>query len=177
MRIVQLSAEEIDLLRPQLSALLIDAVEGGASVSFLAPLARETADAYWRSVGADVTGGTRIVFVATLGDQVKAQLAGCVHLAIATQPNARHRVEIQKLLVHSAYRRRGLATALMAAAEEEAQKLGRSLIVLDTEQDSYAERLYERLGYCRAGVIPHFARSSSGALHGTVLFYKQLGIG
>jgi acetyltransferase len=174
MNITQLSAQEIDKYCPELSALLIDAVEGGASVSFLAPLAREAADAYWHGVSADVARGTRMVFVARVDDQI----AGCVHLAIATQANASHRAEIQKLLVHSAYRRRGLATRLMAAAEEAAQKLGRSLVVLDTEQDSHAERLYERLGYQRVGVIPEFARSSStGALHGTVLFYKQLGIG
>jgi ribosomal protein S18 acetylase RimI-like enzyme len=173
MNITQLSAQEIDRYCPELSALLIDAVDGGASVSFLAPLAREAADAYWQAVAADVAEGTRMVFVARIHDQ----MAGCVHLAIATQPNANHRAEIQKLLVHSAYRRRGLATRLMAAAEEAAQKLGRSLVVLDTEQDSHAERLYERLGYRRAGVIPEFARSSTGALHGTVLFYKQLGMG
>ena len=173
MSIEQLSAAQIETLRPELSALLIDAVDGGASVSFLAPLAREAADAYWQGVGADVVSGARAVFVA----MVEGQVAGCVHLAMAGQPNARHRAEIQKLLVHSAYRRRGLATALMAAAEAEAQRLGRSLVVLDTEQDSHAERLYAQLGYLRAGVIPHFARSSSGDLHGTVLFYKQLGLG
>ena len=173
MSIERLSAAQVDALRPELSALLIDAVDGGASVSFLAPLAREAAGAYWQGVGAEVASGTRAVFVAT----VERQIAGCVHLAIAGQPNARHRAEIQKLLVHSAYRRRGLATALMAAAEEEAQRLGRSLVVLDTEQESHAERLYERLGYHRAGVIPQFAASSSGDLHGTVLFYKQLGLG
>jgi ribosomal protein S18 acetylase RimI-like enzyme len=171
MDIAQLAAEEIAAFRPELSALLIDAVDGGASVSFLAPLAREAADAYWQGVGADVASGTRVVLVARSGGQV----AGCVHLAIATQPNARHRAEIQKLLVHSAHRRRGLARALMAAAEDEAQRLGRSLLVLDTEEGSHAERLYEQLGYQRAGVIPQFARSSSGGLRGTVLFYKQLG--
>jgi GNAT superfamily N-acetyltransferase len=167
---MQLSVDDIDSLRPQLSALLIDAVDGGASVSFLAPMARDAADAFWQGVGADVAGGTRLVFAA----KVDRCVAGCVHLVVATQPNARHRAEIQKLLVHSAYRRRGLATALMAAAEEAAQRIGRPLLVLDTEEGSHAEKLYERLGYVRVGSIPRFALSSSGELHGTVLFYKYL---
>ena len=171
MGIEQLSAEEIGFHLPGLSALLIDAVDGGASVSFLAPLARDAADGFWHGVAADVVQGTRVVLVAMINGQV----AGCVHVAIATQPNAAHRVEIQKLLVHSAYRRRGLATALMAAAEDATQRLGRILIVLDTEAASVAAQLYVRLGYQRVGEIPQFARSSSGELHGTVLFYKQLG--
>ena len=179
MSIVQLSAEGISARLPELSALLTDAVDGGASVSFLAPLARATADGFWHGVAADVAQGTRVVLVAT-GDGfegVKEQIAGCVHVTIATQPNAAHRVEIQKLLVHSAHRRRGVATALMAAAEDAARTLGRTLIVLDTEAGSVAEQLYAQLGYQRVGQIPQFARSSSGALHGTVLFYKQLAEG
>ncbi len=173
MEIIQLSAQQIEANGSVLAALLIDVVEGGASVSFLAPLAQEKADAFWQQVGSDVAGESRIVLVS----QVDGEIVACVHLALATQPNAGHRAEIQKLLVRSAYRRQGLATQLMVAAEAEAQRLGRTTIVLDTEVSNPAEELYTRLGYRRAGVIPEFARSSNGALHGTVLFYKLLGAG
>lgn len=171
MSVTQVSAQELEAKASDLSALLIDVVDGGAAVSFIAPMTQDAADAFWQGVAADVARGTRLVFVT----QVDGRVAGCVHLAVATQPNGTHRAEIQKLLVHSAYRRQGLATALMAAAEAEAQRIGRTLIVLDTEQGGVGELLYERLGYQRAGVIPGFARSSyTGTLHGTVLFYKQL---
>lgn len=168
MSVTLFSSEEIHARRSELSDLLIDVVDGGAAVSFLAPLAQESADRFWDGVAADVAAGTRLVFVA----QVESCVAGCVHLVLATQPNGQHRAEIQKLLVHSAYRRRGLASALMQAAEAEARRIGRTTLVLDTEQGAIAEQLYERWGYQRAGTIPQFARSSSGGLHATVLFYK-----
>jgi GNAT superfamily N-acetyltransferase len=171
MEITKLSADECGLYQVDLSDLLIDAVDGGAAVSYLAPLGRDAADAFWQTVADDVAKGTRVVIVALIDNHV----VGCVHLSLAMQPNGRHRAEIQKLLVHSAYRRRGVATALMAAAEAEAQGMGRSLLVLDTEAGGLAEQLYEQLGYQRAGVIPLFAASSSGGLHSTVLFYKHLG--
>jgi GNAT superfamily N-acetyltransferase len=170
MTIAHLSADEIHALRPELAALLIDAVDGGAAVSFLAPLSHVAADTFWQGVAADVVAGTRLVLVA----KVDGRVVGCVHLAIATQMNAPHRVEIQKMLVHSAYRRRGLATALLAAAEAETVRLGRTLIVLDTEEGSAGETLYAKCGYQRAGLIPNFARSSGGGFHATVLFYKML---
>jgi ribosomal protein S18 acetylase RimI-like enzyme len=174
MSVTQLAPEEIEEKGPELAELLIDVVDGGAAVSFIAPMMQEAADVFWQGVAADVARGTRLVFVA----QVDGRVVGCVHLAVATQPNGTHRAEIQKLLIHSAYRRQGLATALMAAAEAEAQRIGRTLIVLDTEQGSVGEHLYERLGYQKAGVIPGFARSSyTGTLHGTVLFYKHLNRG
>jgi GNAT superfamily N-acetyltransferase len=171
MSVALFSGEEIHARRSELSELLIDVVDGGAAVSFLAPLAQESADGFWDGVAADVAAGTRLVFVA----QVENCVAGCVHLVLATQPNGQHRAEIQKLLVHSAYRRHGLAGALMQAAETEARRIGRTTLVLDTEEGAVAEQLYERWGYRRAGMIPQFARSSSGGFHGTVLFYKLLG--
>ena len=173
MKITKLAADEIHSLRSQLSDLLIDVVDGGAAVSFLAPMPRDAADAFWQGVADDIAKGTRTVLVAVIDDRV----VGCVHLALAMQPNGRHRAEVQKLLVHSRYRRRGVATALMTAAEAEAQGMGRSLLVLDTESGSLGEQLYMQLGYQRAGVIPHFARSSNGNMHATVVFYKQLKVG
>lgn len=153
-----------------LAELLINAVDGGASVSYLAPMNWGDADAFWRASAADVAAGSRTILAA----HVDGQVVGCVHVAYAGQPNAHHRAEIQKLLVHSDWRRRGLATLLMAAAEAAAMAHGRHLIVLDTQQGSGAELLYARLGYTRAGVIPGFALSSAGTYDGTVLFYKQL---
>ena len=170
MEIKQLTAAEIDALLPGLTDLLIDAVDGGASVSYLSPVSPEEARRFWHNCAAEVRDGSRIV-LAALAD---GQVVGCVHVSPAGQPNGHHRAEVQKLLVHSAWRRQGIASRLMAAAEAATTAHGRWLLVLDTQEGSDAERLYERLGYARAGVIPHFAQSSAGDYLGTVLFYKQL---
>jgi ribosomal protein S18 acetylase RimI-like enzyme len=101
-------------------------------------------------------------------------LVGTVQLALATKPNGRHRGEVQKLLVHTTARRRGIAQKLLDAIERAALEAGRSLLVLDTEQGSDAERLYRRAGYSEAGVIPRFAATTAGPLTATVIFYKEL---
>lgn len=152
-----------------LSRLLMDSVDSGASVGFLAPLSAEAAKAYWVTVKAEL-GRARIL----LGAWRNGVLVGCVQLALAQKANASHRAEVQKLLVLSGERGRGLGRGLMAAAEVMARECRRSLLVLDTQSGSVAEGLYERLGYRRAGEIPGYALSAGGGLHATVLFYKQL---
>jgi GNAT superfamily N-acetyltransferase len=97
-----------------------------------------------------------------------------VQLALVTKQNGLHRAEVQKLLVHTDFRQRGIARALMSAVEEAARAVGRTLLVLDTEQGSIAEQLYERCGYARSGIIPHYALSTDGSLITTVVFYKLL---
>jgi ribosomal protein S18 acetylase RimI-like enzyme len=153
-----------------LDTLLRDAVEAGASVGFLPPLAPEESRAFWQGTLNEVAAGTRLA----LGAWRDEQLVGTVHLALATKPNARHRGEVQKLLVHTTARRQGIARKLLDAIERAARESGRTLLVLDTEQGSDAERLYRRAGYSEAGVIPHFAATTAGPLIATVIFYKDL---
>ena len=151
--------------------LLRDVVDGGASVNFVAPLDAAIACAYWEKAAADVVSGQRIVITAI----EDGQIVGCAHLAPATTPNGHHRAEVQKVLVHSAYRRRGFAQALMAAIEDEARAIGRWLLVLDTEEGSGAQAFYERLGYTNAGGIPEFALSADGTSYrANVYYYKKL---
>ena len=151
------------------SRLLQDAVHSGASVGFLAPLSAEDAERYWAQVLQDVQDQTRILLAVREGDEV----LGAVQLALDAPPNGRHRAEVQKLFVHTAHRRQGIARALMAALEVAARKAGRTLLVLDTSGDEASE-LYLHLGYQRAGVIPQYALSSDGILAATQIFYRLL---
>lgn len=155
---------------PDLIEILRDVVNAGASVGFLPPLDADEARAYWEDVVADLPGGYRIMLVARQGTRV----VGTVQLDLAKRPNGRHRAEVQKLLVHRSVQHRGIARALMAEAERQAQAAGRSLLVLDTRQGDLAEALYERIGFVRAGVIPEFALNAEGGRDATVLFYKIL---
>lgn len=165
----RLTAISPDDLR-DLVGLLTDAVADGASVGFLAPLPEAAAATHWRSLEPEVTTGSRLLFVA----RHDGRIVGSVQLALAGQPNAGHRAEVQKLLVHTAARRRGLGARLMAAAERAAAAAGRTLVVLDTRTGDAASRLYERLGYTLAGTIPGYARSSAGRLEGTSIYYRTL---
>ena len=154
----------------ELSALLMDAVEGGASVGFLSPLSPEEAAGYWRSVADALSWGLELLVAKDGGRTV-----GTVQLAPCGKPNGRHRAEIQKLFVLSEYRGQGIGSALMAATEDRARRIGRSLLVLDTHTGSKAEALYVRLGWERAGIIPDYAASPDGVLHATTFFYKRIG--
>lgn len=148
-----------------------DSVASGASVGFLPPLAEGEARAYWQGVLADVAEGKRVLLVARKGGRA----VGTVQIELPSKPNARHRAEVQKLLVHTSARRQGLGRALLAAIEAEALALGRLLLVLDTRQGDSAEPLYHSHGYTRAGEIPHYARNGDGGLDATVIFYRWLG--
>jgi acetyltransferase len=154
---------------PAYFELLRDSVDSGASIGFLAPLAAEEGRQFWRAVLSELADG-RVL----LGAFTEGKLVGSVQLAPVPKPNGRHRAEVQKLLVLRAFRGRGIGAALMAAAERKAAELGRWLLVLDTVPGQPAERLYERLGYQRAGVVPDYAERSSGGFEPTVIFYKKL---
>ena len=149
--------------------LLRDAVDAGASVGYLAPLADDDARTFWRAVKSELAEG-RVL----LGAYVDGRLVGSVQLAPVAKPNGRHRAEVQKLLVLREFRHRGIGTALMAAVERKAKELGRWLLVLDTVPQQPAERLYEHIGYRRAGVVPDYAEKSGGGFEPTVIFYKKL---
>lgn len=153
-----------------LAMLLRDAVDSGASVGFLPPLAATEEEEFWAGVKQSVAAGTTLLLVA----EEAGQLLGTVQLALATKPNGLHRAEVAKLLVHSRAQRRGIGRQLMLAVEELARQHQRSTLVLDTLQGAGSEQLYQQLGYVAVGAIPQFARVSSGALEATVVYYKLL---
>jgi len=168
--IVAFTPEQAEAEIGQLSDLLMDAVDSGASVGFLPPLVRPAADAYWRSVIAAMLDGSRVLLVAMEGDV----LQGSVQLQLEMRANGNHRAEAMKLFVHRRARRRGLAKGLMSAVESTAGKLGRTLLLMDTRKGREAHRMCESLGYTQFGEVPNYARSADGQLHTTVFFYKQL---
>jgi GNAT superfamily N-acetyltransferase len=169
-RIAVLSASEYEAAIPGLAALLVDAVDGGASVNFLAGLDEATAAGWWRDRVANVADGTISPFVTFDGDRV----VGSVLLIRSWNPNSPHRAEIAKVIVHRSARRRGIAAALMAAAEEVAVSEGRWLLFLDTETGSGAEAFYRSLGWNEAGTIPNYALLTDGTLSPATWYWKDL---
>lgn len=153
-----------------LADILVDVVEGGASVGFMLPLTHARALAFWEGVLASAARGERIVLVAE-DDQ---GLAGTVQVIVAMPDNQPHRADIAKMQVHSRARRRGLGEMLMRAAEDCARSEGKTLLVLDTVTGGDAERLYTRLGWQRAGVIPGYALWPAGGLCSTTVFYREV---
>ena len=153
----------------ELATVLIDCVEGGASVSFMHPLSRDRAVAFWRRVAHGVAAGERALIVA----EDAQGLCGTVQLVLDQPENQPHRAELSKMLVHRRARRQGLGAALMRAAEAAARECGKTLLVLDTANDE-AERLYERLGWTRVGMIPDYALLPHGGLCGTTVYYRNL---
>lgn len=173
--IARLTADEFSAALDEFAHLLIDAVESGGSVSFVAPLSVDRARAYWHEIGTTIASGQRLAWAAWDDDlPVGARLVGCVLLEFSTTDNGRHRAEVQKMLVHRAYRGLGIAKRLMATMEDAARAAGLKLLVLDTEKGGNGEQLYERIGYQRAGEIPQFARMGDGSLIATVFFYRLL---
>jgi GNAT superfamily N-acetyltransferase len=154
----------------ELSDVLIDCVEGGASVSFMLPIARATAVAFWRSVAAGVERGERILLAAENAD---AAIIGTAQVILAQPQNQPHRADIAKMLVHRCARRLGAGAALLAAAESAALGAGKTLLVLDTASGD-AERLYARHGWQRCGVIPGYALLPGGGLCDTTVFFRTL---
>ena len=154
-----------------LADVLIDCVEGGASVSFMLPLTRERVGLFWRHVADAVGQGERVLFVAEDSEGVCAT----VQLIFDLPENQPHRADLAKMLVHRRARRRGVAAALMRTAEAAARECGRTLLVLDTVTGGEAERLYARLGWNRVGVIPNYALFPQGGFCSTTVFYRNLG--
>ena len=163
-----LSAEEVLAGADALAEVLLDAIAGGASVSFMADLTRAQAIAYWRRIAESAARGERVVFV-------EGEFDGTAQLVLDTPPNQPHRAELAKMLVHRRARRRGLGRALFAAVEEEARRRGRTLLTFDTLTGSEAERLYLACGAEKAGVIPDYALlPGGGAPAATTVFFKRL---
>jgi len=154
-----------------LADVLIDCVEGGASVSFMHPLTRDRAAAFWRRVAQGVAAGQRALLIA----EDDHGLCGTVQLVLDLPENQPHRADVTKMLVHRRARRHGLGAALMRAAEEAARDCGRTLLVLDAVTGGDAARLYERLGWVRVGDIPGYALFPRGGLCSTTVYYRNLG--
>ncbi len=153
-----------------LSDVLIDCVEGGASVSFMLPMSRAKADAFWRSTAASVARGERVVLAA---EDAAGTIVGTAQVILAQPENQPHRGDLAKILVHRRTRRRGVGAALLVAAERSALSAGKTLLVLDTASDD-AERLYARQGWQRCGEIPNYALWPDGRPCATTFFYKFL---
>lgn len=163
-------AERVDeRLAAGLAEVLVDCVEGGASVSFMLPLSHERAAAFWREVGAGVAAGERALFVA----EDEAGVCGTVQLLLAMPENQPHRADVLKMLVHRRARKQGVGAALMQAAEDAARASGKTLLVLDTASPD-AERLYERMGWQSAGVVPDYALLPAGGYCQTRFYYRRL---
>ncbi len=153
-----------------LARVLLDCVQGVASVSYMAPFSHKEAMAAFKTVVDEVEAGRRILLAAFVG----AALVGTVQLAHAVAPNQPHRGDIAKLLVHRSARGRGVGQALMEHVEVEARAAGRTLLVLDTVTGDAGERLYQRLGWNRLGVIPNFALYPHGQPCDTTVFWKDV---
>ena len=166
----RLAAAEAGEQLDGLAAVLADCVEGGASVSYMAPFSHADARVAFEPVLAAVEKERCVLLAAFDGED----LVGTVQVNLETPPNQPHRGDIAKLLVRRSARRRGIAARLMEAAEREALAEGKTLLVLDTVTGDAAERLYERLGWTRVGVIPNYALYPDGRLCATTVFYKQL---
>ena len=166
LRIAQLQSEP--RVVSALGEMLVETVAHGGSVWFMHPVPPQAATEFWEETLGD---RDRVVF----GAWDDGELVGTVSLILCPFPNQLHRAEIAKMMTRVSHRRRGVATALMDAAEREALARGRTLLVLDTAEIDGAGPLYERLGFQKAGVIPDYALLPHGGLTGTILYWKRIG--
>ena len=166
----RLGAAEVHERLDGLAAVLVDCVEGGASVGYMAPFTHEEARRVYEAYAEDVEHGRRLLLAAF----ADGELVGTVQVVFAPHPNQPHRVDIARMLVHRSARRRGIAQRLMEHAEAEARAEGKTLLVLDTVTGDDAERLYARLGWTRVGVIPGYALYPDGRPCDTTVFWKSL---
>ena len=164
-RVVNPSADLVE----GLSSLLMDAVEGGASVSFMSDLSLDRAREWWAKIFSD-SSSKAVILIA----RDELGVVGTVQLQPSWAPNQPHRADVAKLIVHRRARGKGIARDLMREMERYAREEGFTLLVLDTSRGSVAERLYSSTGWTRVGVVPDFALNPDGSLCDTVFFYKQL---
>ena len=168
--IIALDAPVAESALDQLAAVLVDCVEGGASVSFMSPFSHAEALAFFRKVAASVALGDTVLLAARLDGKI----VGTVQLGLDTPPNQPHRADVKKMLVHRAARGNGIGAALMAAVEEEARQRGRWLLVLDTVPNENGHRLYLRAGWTQTGLVPDYALFPDGRLCDTAIMWKRL---
>ncbi len=170
MSITPLNAAAMQAALPDLADILRDCVAGGASVNFLLPYSAEDAAGFWHKA---IAAAARHELCCFGAHDAAGQLSGVVLLGLDMPPNQPHRGEVRKLLVHRRARRQGLGRALMLALEAEATRLGRHLLVLDTNQGSAAEPLYRALGYTCFGVVPGYSIPPDGSAPTPCAFYYK----
>jgi GNAT superfamily N-acetyltransferase len=168
--IVVLETPVADAALDQLASVLVDCVEGGASVSFMSPFSHAEALAFFRKVAASVASGDTVLLAARLDGKI----VGTVQVGLDTPPNQPHRADIKKMLVHRSGRSRGIGAALMGRAEDEARRNGRWLLVLDTVPGENGHRVYQRAGWTQSGIIPDYALFPDGRLCDTAVMWKRL---
>jgi GNAT superfamily N-acetyltransferase len=168
--IVSLEAPVADAALDQLAAVLVDCVEGGASVSFMAPFSHSDGLAFFRKVAASVASGATVLLAA----QLDGRIVSTVQLGLDTPPNQPHRGDAKKMLVHRSARGRGIGAALLAEVEEQARRRGRWLLVLDTVTGENGYRLYRREGWTESGIIPDYALFPDGRMCDTAIMWKRL---
>jgi GNAT superfamily N-acetyltransferase len=163
----QLTSKVVD----QLGEILIESVAQGGSISFMHPVTAETASVFWRGVSTALEQGTRVLLVA---EDERGHIVGTVQAVLAQPENQPHRADVAKLMVHPRARKQGIAEALMREIENIAKASGKTLLTLDTETGSGAERLYTRLGWTASGTIPNYALLPHGGYCSTTIFYKAI---
>lgn len=172
MQIIPLTATEVLAREDELAALLRDAVEHGASIGFMLPLPEDEVREYWRGVAAQLAGGAKVAFAAV---DAAGRIVGSAQLGLESKANGRHRAEVQKVMVRRSARGAGIGATLMRAVEDEARRLGRTLLFLDTSVGrSGAVDFYTKLGYTPGGGIPDYARDPDGAFAANAIFFKRL---
>ena len=169
--IARVSYEEAYAGIDALSDVLVDCVEGGASVSFMLPINRSTAVNFWTKVVADVKEGKRALLIAR---DAQEEIVGTVQLILDLPENQPHRADVAKMLVHRRARRAGVAQRLLSTLEQVAKQERRTVLVLDTVTGGDAERLYARMGWQRVGTVPDYALMPDGKLCSTTFFHKKL---
>jgi GNAT superfamily N-acetyltransferase len=168
--IVSLAAPVADAALDELAGVLVDCVDGGASVNFMSSFSRDQARAFFNKVADGVASGEIVLLAARLGGRI----IGTVQLGLDTPPNQPHRADVKKMLVHRSARGRGVGAALMAAIEEEARRRGRWLLVLDTVPGESGHRPYLRAGWQQSGTVPNYALFPDGRLCDTAIMWKRL---
>ncbi|MEI7031638.1 GNAT family N-acetyltransferase [Streptomyces pratensis] len=168
--IVHVTGPELVTYADEMAELLVETVEEGSSVGFLAPLEREAAAVWWRERAAAVEAGQLALWIAREGGRV----SGTIALVRAPLPNARHRAEVAKLMVRPSARGQGLGRALLDAVEAYAASEGITLLILDTETGSPAEQVYRKAGWTAVGSVPGYAADPAGSLKPTTFYYKEL---
>ena len=168
--IISLAAPVAQPALDQLADVLVDCVEGGASVSFMSPFSHDQGLGFFRKVAASVAAGDTVLLAARLDGKI----VGTVQLGLDTPPNQSHRADIKKMLVHRVSRGRGIGARLMAEVEEEARRRGRWLLVLDTVPGESGHRLYLRAGWTQSGLVPDYALFPDGRTCDTAIMWKRL---